>query len=55
MAGPALDCDAVVADVADEAAGDAIARAAMDLNRAAAGGFKNQAAEGDVGNVSELQ
>ena len=55
VAGAVLNGDAVVADVADEAAGDAVARAAVDLDGAAARGFEDQAAEGDVGNVGEFE
>ena len=55
MAGAAFNGDAVVADVADEAAGDEVAGAATDLDSAAAAGFEFEAAQGDIGDVRELQ
>ena len=55
MAKPAFDGDTVVADVADEAAGDAVARTAVDLDCAAAGRLEGQAAKGNVRNIGELQ
>ena len=55
MAGAAFNGDAVVANVADEAAGDEVAGAATDLDSAASAGFELEAAQGDIGDVRELQ
>ena len=55
MAGTAFNDHAAVADVADEAAGDAVTRAVMNLDGAGARRFESKPAKCDVGNAGEFQ
>src|SRR5439155_15375967 len=48
------DGDAHVADVAQQATYDPIARAAADFDTAAARGFEHQTADGDVAGVGQF-
>ena len=55
MSNAAFYDHAAVADVANEAAGDAVARAVMNFNGTGARGFKSKPAKSDIRNAGEFQ